>query len=975
MDDLARTRFRTALDRNFCVIAGAGSGKTTAIVERVRELAVRDLSALRRLVVVTYTNSAAVEFKSRAKQLLLDTVGESDALIYLRALEQAYFGTIHGFCLNLIREFRSQLWLPDDLRVPTEVERDLLWEAFVTESPDLDPLTQHPVVRSLLRICTLNELLDLAKRFRPSRLLAPPTRKMPLPDPVKIGSIPVTRNALKTKQRTVEAVEAFVERLSKSAGFSPIPRRETSAKAVKEAFNDQMAPLVAWLEEAAEWFSDQLARRFRQRCMRSGILTYADQIDICIELLQQPDLLDQVRRRESIVIVDEAQDTDARMFQVFIEITRPPGETFGSWPGTGKPPLPGRFCLVGDPRQTIFERGTSNRFAQLSEHLDREHETVRFNVTYRCARGIVRRLNELFESQTVENVALGDLVAREGAPEGFVGRLPFLPEQPIDTDDELEPLVPECEMVAKWLAQRRPSGLGLNTWSDIAIVAPRHDWLTIAGEALKKYGVPFSFFRPKSSRSGIAAFAWPVSLIYTLLRPWDKFERYGVLREVFGVADTDLLRERKGSRDPGKTLSDAQELLESARIDLILKKSRSLLYFVERLLDRFQLSDRLISIGEEIHGLDQLRWEAAKADERGTNLEAWLEELLVLLQDFAEPSKTPAKGVELITTYSAKGLEWAWVIPIGLRKKFSYRNERYPKIEAGESSRVIWSNLSRRAGRDEDAAKAELKRLLYVMLTRTKVGLVLPTPQGDYRPGRQGTAFNEVVPDDGIDLPLADELIPLPEPVEESRPHPDQPRSDERRVQIAVRPASVGPQPPRLIRPHQLADDSPVLHLQFAEAAGSYDYGKWWHSWIEMFPWDGGPERWQDYANTAVPPTFYRQRASKEIAALLANAELRQLCENAIWSQAEFPFSWPKTTEDWYEGVIDLLIGRSDGALYIVDWKTNQAALNESLDQLADHLRTQYLPQLESYREALQTIMNNQKIEIGIYSTVLGKFV
>jgi hypothetical protein len=49
--------------------------------------------------------------------------------------------------------------------------------------------------------------------------------------------------------------------------------------------------------------------------------------------------------------------------------------------------------------------------------------------------------------------------------------------------------------------------------------------------------------------------------------------------------------------------------------------------------------------------------------------------------------------------------------------------------------------------------------------------------------------------------------------------------------------------------------------------------------------------------------------------------------------------------------------------------------LNESAEQLAEHLRNQYLPQLESYREALQGVMEDRKIEIAIYSTVLGRFV
>ena len=969
MDESARTLFRTALDENFCVIAGAGSGKTTAIVERICELAIRDLGALRRLVVVTYTNSAALEFKSRSKQRLLATVSEAESLTYLRALEQAYFGTIHGFCLDLIREFRSRLRLPEQLRVPNESERDLLWEVFVTDCPELDRLAQHPVCRLLLRVSTLTDLLELAKRFRPGVGLTPPSKKMPLPDPDKIRSLVVPRNTERTKQRTVEALESFVQRLSSASGFSAIPRRESVAKALKEVFNKEMAPLIGWLEEAAEWFADQLARSFRQRCRQEGVFTYADQIDACTELLQQPDLLNEVRRRELIVIVDEAQDTDSRMFQVFVEVTRPPGQSFGSWPGSGNAPVAGRFCIVGDPRQTIFERSASSRFTELSEHLNSGN--IRFKVTYRCANEIVRRINELFESHAVEGVPLGDLAARAGAAEGFVGRLPFTLDRPVDTEDELEPLVAECEAVAQWLAQTRPSGLNVSLWSDIALIAPRHDWLIIAGDALKKFGVPFSFFRPKISRAGIGGFAWPVSLVYTLVHPWDQFERDGVLRELFGVADTDLfLAQKEGTQS--EKFREAQQLLEAARLEFISSKPRSLLYFLERLLERFQLRDRLIAVGESTGGLDQLRWEAAKADERGLGLEEWLEELLVLLQDSAEPSKTPAKGVELITIHSAKGLEWDWVIPIGFRKKFSHRSERYPRVESGVVSRVIWSNLSRGAVRDEETKQAEIKRLLYVMLTRARRGLILPTPEGEYRAGRQGIAFNEVVPDHRMELPLAEEAMRLLKPE----------TSKQRETVELVRPKFTTarfnlpfPQPPRLVRPHQLADDSPVLHLQFAEAAGAYDYGKWWHSWIEMFPWDNEIGQWMTYGHNAMPPISYRERAQKEIAALLANDELQRLCRGALWFQSEFPFSWPKTIEDWYEGVIDLLIGMKDGTLYVVDWKTNQAALNESAEQLAEHLRNQYLPQLESYREALQGVIENRKIEIAIYSTVLGRFI
>lgn len=971
MDEAARTLFRTALDQNSCVVAGAGSGKTTAIVERICELAVQDPGALRRLVVVSYTNSAALAFKSRSRQRLLGAVSEAEALIYLRALEQAYFGTIHGFCLNLIREFRSRLRLPEQLRVPADAERELLWEMFAADSPELDRLAEHPVTRSLLRVCTMSDLLDIAKRFRPNAPLHPPSKRMPLPNLKKIESVPVPKQSEKKKRSTVEGIGTFLKKWSSGSGFSSLPRCE--AAGLKPAFEAQMAPVAAWLEEAAEWFADQLSRSFRAWCVQQGIFSYADQIDVCVELLKQRDVLDQVRHRECIVIVDEAQDTDARMFQVFIELTRPPGERFGDWPGPGKPPLPGRFCLVGDPRQSIYER--PDRFAELSKHFDSGNELIRFNVTYRCATNVVRRINEFFGPQPVEGIPFNDLAARPDAREGFVATLPFTLDEPIESEDEIEPLVVECEAVAKWLSQVHRSGIA--SWNEIAIVAPRHEWLIIAGDALKKFGVPYSFFRPKISRSAIAAFTWPVSLIYTLVYPWDRFERFGVLREVFGVADTDLLLAQKGST--GKLYREAEELLEAARVEFILGKRPSLLYFFDRLLDRFRLRERLVAVEEDFSGLDQLRWEAAKADERGLDLEEWLGELLSWLQDSAQPARAPAQGVELITTHSAKGLEWEWVIPVGFRKKFSHRNERYPRVQSEENSQVVWSNLSRRAQPDEEARRVHVKRLLYVTLTRARTGLILPVPEGAYSPGKQGIAFSEVVSLNHLALPSAGEVAGRCRAADSAAEVPVASAgaaspAAEAQFTAAELVSSI-PQPPRLVRPHQLADDSPVLHLQFAEAAGAYDYGKWWHSWVESFPWNDDTGQWESYAQSAIPPISYRERAGKEIAALLANEELQELCGNALWFQSEFPFSWPKTTEEWYEGVIDLLIGRADGTVYVIDWKTNQAATNESAQQFAQHLRTQYLPQLETYREALRGLIDGRKIEIAIYSTVLGRFV
>ena len=74
VDGNARQCFACELNRNFSVVASAGSGKTRAITNRVVEIARSSLALewLPQLVVVTYTNRAADEMQQRARQQILE---------------------------------------------------------------------------------------------------------------------------------------------------------------------------------------------------------------------------------------------------------------------------------------------------------------------------------------------------------------------------------------------------------------------------------------------------------------------------------------------------------------------------------------------------------------------------------------------------------------------------------------------------------------------------------------------------------------------------------------------------------------------------------------------------------------------------------------------------------------------------------------------------------------------------------------
>src|SRR5438045_9232181 len=73
IDQANRERFVSELDKNFSVIAAAGSGKTRAITDRIVEIAKSSHAPewLPQLVVVAFTNRAADEMQQRARAEVL----------------------------------------------------------------------------------------------------------------------------------------------------------------------------------------------------------------------------------------------------------------------------------------------------------------------------------------------------------------------------------------------------------------------------------------------------------------------------------------------------------------------------------------------------------------------------------------------------------------------------------------------------------------------------------------------------------------------------------------------------------------------------------------------------------------------------------------------------------------------------------------------------------------------------------------
>jgi ATP-dependent helicase/nuclease subunit A len=977
-DQSDRDRFCLEIHKNFSVIASAGAGKTRAVVDRIVTIAINgpeDL--LPRLVVVTFTNNSASEFKRRVRSTLLQKLRSESARAILQRLEQTFFGTIHSFCVKLLREYQAHLGLPEEFTILTDPIRERLWLQFTGNPEFSPPFGEDPLVCEVLRFCLWQDLLDLAARISQPNARRPVAVSPPDIDITPVERCSVRKQVEQRKEQLLNDLGRFRARLVKRESGLVIPEAKTDAQGLTEAFSVTIGPLVQWLEEASLAVASEIAAQFQQYCIRESYITFDAQIALCRRLLNAPAMLDSLRCRNYSVILDEAQDTTAAMFEILVEITRPRGEPTGSWPGTGPGPLPGRFTMVGDPRQSIYDKAAPGHYRTLNEaFLENDGgELLRFVRTKRCDVAIVETVNRVFSKALIGDTEFpyDDLEPDDGAKPGYAGSIKIATVNQAATAKVEDIFLRECAALAEWLRKQDKQSLGIRFWSQLAVIAPRHDWLSICADQLGKNAIPFAYRNRRINWNAVPAFTWPVAMLYTLANPWDTFERLGVLREIFAVPDTDLAVWRQDPAKISPELASATEVLD--RLQAVVKEDKSitLARLVERVIDDCRLQSRLHAAGYDRSDLWHMRHRGYQADIEKLTLNSWVEELVTLLDQSAEVQTGSADAVELITSHSAKGLEWDIVIPIGFgRRIYPGGRMAYPQlVEEASGHRVIWNAESAVGAASQECLPMEAanRRLLYVTLTRARHGLVIPAIAYSDSKDSFSDAANFKIEE------IPECLTPLPS-IAGSKPSVFEQMElpiDSVDISLAARRSG---EVPELVRPHALAKDDDLPERQFVEEdLAGFRYGRWWHLWVERFPWGATGDVQRQYVNEIERDLPFAEHAMQEAAKFLSSPDLGEIVSAGAWFQSEVSFSYPVSDRQWMEGVIDLVVGTKANEIWVIDWKTNQKLPSETDGQFLQSLRDQYLPQLESYRKVLEQGFGRKVSRLLIYSTVMARFV
>jgi ATP-dependent helicase/nuclease subunit A len=398
-DERARRKIAEELDQTFFVEAGAGSGKTKSLVDRMIALLRAGRCGIGEIAAVTFTRKAAAELRGRFQVELEKAVADGTAsplererlAAALQSLEQCTIGTIHSFCARLLRERPIESGLDPDFAEMEELENDLFrddcWSEYLVRArlqetetlrglaeaglapEDLkgafDSVALYPDV-AIVGGCgeppdyeylrkTLEDFLRLTRDFLPKQ------------KPEK-GYDGLQRLLMRcfVRQRNLGfgdpgLLMETLELLDKDAEikWNRWPDKEM-AQVLKQAHENFRKGVVgpalrAWREyrhEKIVRFLRPAVRFFEERRKEENKLNYEDLLMHAARLLRDnAEVREYFSRRFKRVLVDEFQDTDPIQAEVLMYL-KGTDRKEKDWQKLR--PEPGSLFLVGDPKQSIY---------------------------------------------------------------------------------------------------------------------------------------------------------------------------------------------------------------------------------------------------------------------------------------------------------------------------------------------------------------------------------------------------------------------------------------------------------------------------------------------------------------------------------------------------------------------------------------------------------------------------------------------
>jgi len=455
-DHTARRAIVERLDENMVVEAGAGTGKTRSLVERVVALVATGRTTMDRVAAITFTEAAAAELRERVRQSLevaavdatREPVERDRCVQGIRDLDQAAVQTLHSFAGSLLRERPFEAGLPPGFQALDDIQADLAFEDRWSEWLDttLDNLEAQEFLRPALMLgVELRHLRETAVAFHQNYDLLSDARfdipfdhqpfaaQMLVDNQGKLVQLLTLAKSADDLHAHVQAVIGLARRLEatdpdvfeayrllvQSPQIKSTKGRQSNWQTDPETGKNACTVIKDVLQELYEAIKDDLNKVRAATLapllalMQRFVLDYADErkADGVAEfhdlLVWARDLLrgdiearDHFRTRYSHILIDEMQDTDPLQAEIALFLSEDtPSDTNPmsrprNW--THVRPAAGKLFVVGDPKQSIyrFRRADVTLVQQVQEIVS--GHAVRLTQNFRSRRPVIEWVNHVF---------------------------------------------------------------------------------------------------------------------------------------------------------------------------------------------------------------------------------------------------------------------------------------------------------------------------------------------------------------------------------------------------------------------------------------------------------------------------------------------------------------------------------------------------------------------------------------------------
>ncbi len=609
VDEAERQAVRHDLNSTFWVEAGAGTGKTRLLIERLFNLVTCEGVRLDEIVAITFTEKAAGEIKTRLREKLEENCLKSNSEMLLQRInyaleeiESAPIMTIHSFAARLLRERPVEAGIDPHFEIldqeDADVLREKIWEKWFLRELGLK---SEPLSRAVKYGFSEKHFRDLARLMQDHQdLLTESTCAYPPDFPV---------------QSFLEELKDYYEELASLAstcktaedlGYLQFARLKRWMNTVLPLSEEELIysilhhmPMVKAKGNKNNWKPSENCSRQKNICEtiftmqkeilevlkgrilkdtilylhnlikevaaekdRSGVLEFNDLLLKARNLLKDnAEIRNYFQKRFRFLLVDEFQDTDPLQAEIifFLAEKTPRASRWNEVEIT-----PGKLFIVGDPKQSIyrFRRADIEVYEEAKECVEKQGKFLRIVQNFRTVPSIIEWVNFVFSRLIVPQAGsryqpryeeLHSYRREEEFP--AVKLLSFPPEVEKMSKDEKRSQE-ACavasfikEAVGSWEVWDEERGIKrLLDYGDIGILYPNTTGLEFYQQALQEKKLPYhqEGGRLFYQRREVQSF---INLLRAIDNPYDSVALVAALQEYFGVSPEDLflLEESGGS--------------------------------------------------------------------------------------------------------------------------------------------------------------------------------------------------------------------------------------------------------------------------------------------------------------------------------------------------------------------------------------------------------------------------------------------